>query len=119
VAADGGVPDHEDMSTVADVRLGRSRYATVVAVASTFVPITLVAWISWQAIEGDGNTLLRSQFSQWAWVTFGAAVLTCGAAAVFWRSRKAHIAVALGTLLAGLAVAGGLLVDIVSSGGLA
>lgn len=113
------MPDHEDMSTVADVRLGRSPYAAVVAAASTFVPITLVAWVSWQAIEGDRNTLLRSQFSQWAWVTFGATVLTCVATAVFWRSRKAHIAAALGTLLAGLGVLGGLLVDIVSSGGLA
>ncbi|GGO73888.1 hypothetical protein GCM10012276_20580 [Nocardioides deserti] len=107
------------MRTVADVRLGRSSYAAVVAAASTFVPITIVAWASWQAIEGDSNTLLGSQFSQWAWGTFGAAVLTCVVAAVFWRSRKAHIAGALGALLAGLAVAGGLLVDLVGSGGLA
>ena len=70
------MPDHEDMTTIADVRLGRSPYAAVVAAASTFVPIALVAWVSWQAIEGDSNTLLRSQLSHWAWVTFGAAVLT-------------------------------------------
>lgn len=113
------MPDHEDMNTVADVRVGRSPYATVVAAASVFVPITLVAWVSWQAIEGDRGTLLRSQFSQWALVTLGAAVLTCVAAGVFWRSRKMHIGVVLGTLLAGLAVAGGLLLDIVGSGGLA
>lgn len=113
------MPDDLDVSALADARLGRSPYAAVVAAASTFVPITLVAWVSWQAFEGDRNTLLRSQFPQWAWVTFGAAGLTCVAAAVSWRSRKAHLAVALGTLLAGLAVAGGLLVDIVGSGGLA
>lgn len=119
MASDRGMPEHGAMSTVAGLRVGRSNVTTVVAATSVFVPITLFAWASWQAIEGDRNTLLRPQFSLWAWVTFGAAVLTCVAAGVFWRSRKARIGVALGAMLAGLAMAGGLVVDIVGSGGLA
>ena len=84
-----------------------------------FAPISLVAWIAWQAIEGDNNTLTRSQFPQWAFLTLGAAVITCLAASVFWRTRRGLIGVALGTVLAVLAVLGGLLADVVGSGGLA
>jgi hypothetical protein len=119
VAAEAEMPDHPDMNTIADLRVGRSPHAALVAAASAFVPITLVAWISWQLIENDRDTLLESQFSQWALLTFCAAALTCVAACVFWRSRKVLVGVVVGVLLAGLAVLCGLLIDLVGSGGLA
>lgn len=111
--------DHDDMGTAADVRAGRSTHTAVVAAASAFVPIALVAWVSWRALEGQDDTLLRSQFAQWAWVTFGAAALTCVVAGVFWRSGKARLGVILGVVLAALALAAGLVVDIATSGGFA
>src|SRR5918993_1118310 len=109
--------DHEDVGTVADVRAGRSPHAAVVAAASVFVPITLVAWVSWQIMEGEGSTLLRSEFSRWALVTVGVAALTCVVAGVFWRTGKVRVGVLVGVLLAALAVGVGLLVDVATSGG--
>jgi hypothetical protein len=90
-----------------------------VAVASAFLPIALVAWIAWQTMEGDNETLLRSQFVQWAWTTLEAAAVTCLAAATFWRSRRTYGGVVVGVVLAGVAVLCGLAVDLVGSGGLA
>jgi hypothetical protein len=46
-----------------------------------------------------------------------ALVLVCSGA--FWQSRNVLVGVASGVVLVGLAVAGGLLVDVVTSGGLA
>ncbi|HYF71280.1 MAG TPA: hypothetical protein VD864_00590 [Nocardioides sp.] len=107
------------MSTVRELRAGRSSGATVVAAASTLVPITLVAWITWQVIEADRETLTSSEFSPWAVVTLGAAVLVGVVAGVFWRSSRTRAGSAVGILLAVVAVLAGLLVDIVGSGGLA
>ena len=106
------------MSTLADLRHGRTGHAALAAVASAFVPITLVAWISWQVIEGDGDTLPSSEFRRWAIVAICAAALTCASAGVFWRSRNVLAGAASGVILAGLAVLGGLMVDLVTSGGL-
>ncbi len=103
----------------ADVRDGRIPHAPWAAGASVFVPIALVAWVSWQTIEGDRDTLLRSQFSTWLLVIACAAALTCLAAGVFWRTTGTRAGVILGALAAVLAVMGGLLVDIAGSGGLA
>ena len=107
------------MSTAADLRHGRTRHAPLAAAASVFVPIALVAWASWQAIEGQDDTLLRSQLHRWAIVSFCAAALVLVSAGAFWRSRNVLVGVASGVVLAGLAVAGGLLVDVATSGGLA
>lgn len=107
------------MGTIADLRRGRTRHAALVAAASVFVPIALVAWISWEVIEGDEDTLLRSEFRGWAIAAFWAAVLTSVSAGVSWRSRNVLAGAAVGIALAGLAVLGGLVVDLVTSGGLA
>lgn len=107
------------MGTVADLRRGRTRHAPLAAAASVFLPIALVAWISWQAIEGDGDTPLRSQFQHWAVVVCCAAALVLVCSGAFWQSRNVLVGVASGVVLVGLAVAGGLLVDVVTSGGLA
>jgi hypothetical protein len=96
-----------------------TRHAALAAAASVFVPIALVAWVSWQVIEGDDDTLVRSQFQHWATVSFCAAALVLASAGAFWRSRNVLVGVASGVVVAGLAVAGGLMVDIVTSGGLA
>ena len=107
------------MSPVADLRLGRTRHAAVAAAASVWVPVTAVAWISWQVIEGDGDTLLGSEFRHWAIVSLCSAALTSASACAFWRSRNVLVGVALGTVFAVIAVIGGLSVDVVTSGGLA
>ena len=107
------------MGTVADLRRGRSPHAALVAAVSTFVPITLLAWVAWQVLERDQDTLLSSQFSQWTLLSLGASALTCVAAGVFWRARNVLVGVGLGVLAAALAVLFGLMVDIVGSGGLA
>ena len=107
------------MGTVADVRTGRSARVVVAAAASVFVPITLVAWVYWQNLEGEEDTLLSDQFSQWQLVTLGGAALTWMVAVVFWQSHKARVGALIGAVLAGLAVMVGLVVDIVTSGGLA
>ena len=107
------------MNIVADLRLGRPPQAALTAAASVFLPITLVSWITWKVIEGDRGTLLESQFSQWTSMTISAAALTCVAAAVFWRSRNVRVGAVLGLLLAAAALACGLFIDLVGSGGLA
>lgn len=107
------------MSTIAELRLGRRPHVLLFAAVAAFLPITLVSWIAWRVIEGDGSTLLTSQFPQWLLVTLGGAVVTCVANGVFWRTPSAYAGVVLGVLSAVLAVLAGLFIDLVGSGGLA
>ena len=76
------------MKTIADLRDGRSPRVTVVATASTFVPITLVAWATWLALEREAG----SHFGVWIVFTLGLAVLTQMTARVFWRTPRHALA---------------------------
>jgi len=107
------------MTTSADLRHGHTRHATVVALASVFVPTTVAAWITWQAIEGGADTLTASEFRRWLTVSGCVAILVYVSAMAFWRTRGVVAGAAAGLLLAGLAVLGGLLVDLVASGAFA
>lgn len=107
------------MTALPDVRGTRSARVTAFVAVAVFVPITAATWIAWQVLEDGRSTLTSSAFQQWAWVTLGAAVLTCLTAGVLAPSRQARLGILAGLLLAVVAVAVGLWVDIQSSGGFA
>ncbi|WP_126688197.1 hypothetical protein [Nocardioides ferulae] len=105
------------MSTDTGVRAQQSPRTAAVAGAATFVPIVAVAYLAWQILEDGRETLTRSDFAPWLLVTAAVAVVTCATTALLWR--RGRIGVALGAVLAVLAIVAGLAVDLVSSGGLA
>lgn len=107
------------MTTATGPSRGGSPRTVALAAAATSVPIGVVAWVLWQVLEGDRDTVLASQFTPWITATLLTAVVVCTAAATVWRSRPGWLGVALGVVLSGVAVAVGLLVDLVTSGGLA
>ena len=97
----------------------RSLLAAVAAGALTCVPVCATAWTAWQVIEGGQNTLLTSQFRQWALVTLTTALVLSVAVIAVWRKRAARLGAVTGLVVACAAVGAGLLAEIADSGGFA
>ncbi len=100
------------MST-SNLSLARS----VIGGALTFTPVCLVAWTYWQVLEGEQNTLYRSQFGQWTIVTLLVAAFVGIAVIAMGRARAVRLGAIVGLVLAAGAVVIGLVAEIADSGG--
>lgn len=88
-----------------------------VAAALTFGPVCFVAWAYWQVLEGEQNTLYRTQFGQWASVTLIVAGVTGVAVIALWRLRAARLGAVAGLVLAAAPVVISLFAEIADSSG--
>ena len=82
---------------------------------TTFLLLTGVAWLAWQALEGSDPTLTRAEFRWWLLVSGAGAVVVVLTGAVLWRDDDARTGLAVGTVAAALAVLVGLGVDVLTS----
>lgn len=98
----------------------RSRRPLVGGATTAFLVNATAAWLTWQILQGDRDTVNHSEFDSWLLVVGAAASATVIATVVALRSQRWFAAgLILGLVLAGVADVVGLFVDIVTSGGLA
>ncbi len=82
---------------------------------TTFVLITAVAWLAWQALEGDASTLNHSEFRWWVLVSVTGAVAVVLTGALLKRDDDARTGMVIGTVAAMWAVLVGLAVAVFTS----
>lgn len=91
---------------------------TTRAFVSGFLPVVMTGWVTWQVLEAEHETLLRSQFAVWGAFLAGAVIAALIATFATWRAARPRWGALGGVLAALVAVVVGLIVDLSSSGSL-
>ena len=86
-----------------------------IGVLAGFVVNATAAWIAWQNLQGDRDTLVQSEFGSWLAVAAIVATGTVVSAIALRAKRALALGLVLGLALAGAADLIGLFIDIMTS----